>query len=68
MHGASDRWDSSLKRASDPIKSPFRPSETYGSATGKMSTKDLHHFYCAVTEKEVQLRKCTRNPPLLEIF
>lgn len=55
MGGSSD-WDSSLPRTSDPIQSPFRPAESYGAATGRMSTRDLHHFYCAVTEKEVQLQ------------
>lgn len=56
MASPGDRWDSSLPRASDPIQSPFRAAESYGTGTGRMSTRDLHHFYCAVTEKEVQLQ------------
>lgn len=56
MASPGDRWDSSMPRASDPIQSPFRAAEAYGAATGRMSSRDLHHFYCAVTAKEVQLQ------------
>jgi hypothetical protein len=54
------RWDTTVRaQLHQPIQSPFRPQTSLLSGSGRRgraSTRDLHRFYCEVTEREVQLQ------------